>query len=149
MVLAKKKKNRKVYDEFVIAIVNSITEFNWISIYQLIWVQIGAQTAEKSRIFAVFCLSAYRRTRPNIRPNNIGRFWPNIRPNIRYRSYTTTNCVQCFKLSRSLCNHIQHLIIWSNCLAKLDLKWIRKHEFLTFQNLHEFNAFLLTTFPRN
>ena len=43
---------------------------------------------QKWLIFADFWYSAYRPARPNIRPNNIGRNCPNIRPNIRYRSYT-------------------------------------------------------------
>ena len=39
---------------------------------------------QKTPFFRRFLVSAYRQTWPNIRYRIFGRFWPNIRPNIRY-----------------------------------------------------------------
>ena len=38
----------------------------------------------KTPFLGRFLVSAYRQTWPNIRYRIFGRFWPNIRPNIRY-----------------------------------------------------------------
>ena len=55
------------------------------------WAKIGQNVSkilQKKQIFDVLLVSAYRPPWPNIQPNNIGRFWPNIWSIIRYRSYT-------------------------------------------------------------